>query len=419
MSKRLLAMVVGVTLGILPWAVFPGLAGLLMVLLVGVAWQWQAVVAALYRQGWLGLGGLLLLSSALAVHRQEAWLQLVHFLPFFVLWGVIVQVITMTPRPWLWLERWALAMTWGSIPVTTIALGEFLVKRYTSFRDLSAYPLLDWLYIGEISGHRIYAVFDNPNILANYLVIALGITLGMLWQTLDHCHRRLPQPAYRLPLVLTSLMLILAALVYAGSRNSYWVAMVQLLLVVIAARRQRWLLLMGGLGLVAIASSAVLFGIGGRQLSWELLVDPIRLDLWRLALEMITQAPLWGVGLGNYKLLYVPGSIAGYSSFGHPHNLWLMLAAEVGIPATVLFTGIVGRMCYGSLASWINQAYPAQHRALITGYGLAFLGTTLFSGADVTLFDPRINALGWVSLAVLYAIPRLGHLLSSNLSKLT
>jgi len=398
--------VVGVSLAVLPWAMLPGLLGLAMVLLGGLATQAKPVITSLARQGWLGLGGLLMLSAALAVHRQEAWLQLVHFLPFFGLWGVLVQGLATTARPWLWLEHWALAMTWGSIPVTTIALGEFLVKRYTSLRDLSAYPLLDWLYIGEISGHRIYAVFDNPNVLANYLVIVLGISLGVLWQTLDRYQRRLPQPAYRLPLVLTSLSLLLTSLVFAGSRNSYWVATVELLLLAIAARHQRWIPLTVGLGLGAIATSALVVGIGGRQLSWELLVDPIRLELWRLALEMIRQSPLWGVGLGNYKLLYVPGSIADYNAFGHPHNLWLMLAAEVGIPATVLFTGIVGRIAYRSLALWCTQAYPARYRPLVAGYGLAFLGTTLFSALDITLFDPRVNALGWVSLAALYGMTR-------------
>jgi O-antigen ligase len=86
-----------------------------------------------------------------------------------------------------------------------------------------------------------------------------------------------------------------------------------------------------------------------------------------------------------------------------------MLLCETGIPATLLFLGLVGWI----ITQGIQQLAPIKapsDRGLLFTFILAFLGNTVFCLFDLTFFDARINLLGWVVLAgiwgnVLFANP--------------
>ena len=62
--------------------------------------------------------------------------------------------------------------------------------------------------------------------------------------------------------------------------------------------------------------------------------DSARLQLWSIAVDEITSAPWLGVGPMHYA--HYPNSKAA-----HPHNLYLQLAAEWGLPMLVLVLGLI------------------------------------------------------------------------------
>jgi len=83
-----------------------------------------------------------------------------------------------------------------------------------------------------------------------------------------------------------------------------------------------------------------------------------RLAQWRLAVGLIAEHPIVGVGLGGYA----EASAAVDQSLGslHAHNTFLNMAAEAGLPAAVLWVGLWIRILWkslsaagaGSLAAW-------------------------------------------------------------------
>ena len=171
-----------------------------------------------------------------------------------------------------------------------------------------------------------------------------------------------------------------------------------------AARRHRWVMLLGLTGSGAIASAVLAFGIGGRSLSLALITQDPRLGVWQLALEMIQQRPWLGWGFAGLRLLYIPGSIPEYDSIFHAHNLWLFLASEAGIPVMAGFCAAIGTLYYGGVKTFITGKLPAENRALLLGYLLAFASCLLFALFDVALFDSRINVLSWGVLAGIYRL---------------
>jgi O-antigen ligase len=94
---------------------------------------------------------------------------------------------------------------------------------------------------------------------------------------------------------------------------------------------------------------------------------------------------------------------------GHPHNLFLMLGAEIGLPLTAGLIGLMGWIfvrtsdyfCFhyfvsdGKDVAEKSQLKTASH-CIFGAFLLAFANITLFHGFDVLFFDFRINAIAWM-----------------------
>lgn len=394
-------------LGLLPYThfMFVGLLGFLGLCFWCTYCCPRRVLNLLYRQGFLVLGGLLILSSSFAVNVGEAYLQLAHFLPFFWVWAALVLHLKATLLPWKQLYQWAVVLVLATIPVNLVGIIEYVLKHSLTGNSLTRFPGIYWLYIGDISHPRTFSLFDYPNTLANYLVMILGLNIGLLFLKLN------AGPLGNLSrwsryILYSNVPLTIICLYCSGSRNGYLVAAFLLLLSLFCVKAQRWVRSLGLAGLAIIAITTARFGIGGRSLSWTWLTDDPRIGVWHLALQLTHERPILGHGLGNYKLLY-DGEVPGYDFIAHAHNLWLMLGAEAGIPAAIVLTTIVGLTCYRATMALYKLKEQPEYYAVLLSFYLCFMGSVLFSLLDVTIFEVRVNLLGWLSLAVLYCSPEL------------
>ena len=94
---------------------------------------------------------------------------------------------------------------------------------------------------------------------------------------------------------------------------------------------------------------------GGPQM--DVAAPDTRLKIWRRAVAMIADAPISGVGLGNFRTVFESDDYNFDSSDDgrrgmHAHNLWLHRTAELGIP---------GGLCY--LAIWAAPLWLLTARA--------------------------------------------------------
>jgi O-antigen ligase len=133
-------------------------------------------------------------------------------------------------------------------------------------------------------------------------------------------------------------------------------------------------------------------------------IASLRTTQWQFAWSMVQQRPLTGWGLRNFTPLYQ----AQMNYFiGHPHNLPLMLSAEMGLPATLIFYGLIGWVVYGGV-KWVQtkpqSLISRDDRMIVLTYIVAFMACTVFSLFDVTFFDARINTMQWLLLAAIWGI---------------
>jgi O-antigen ligase len=261
-------------------------------------------------------------------------------------------------------------------------------------------PWMNWLYLQPDYGHRADSVFGHPNVLANYLVVLLGLGLGLCAHYLDKPPKRSAQAIW----IYAATGLILVAIFCSGSRNGLLAASLQILCFGWLMRRYRFVALAGLGSILAVALGVVTWGVGGRSFIDAFATITLRFDVWRLAADMIRNHPWLGSGLGTFKLQYEPYTIPIYETVEHAHNLWLMLATEMGLIFTVGFIAIVGLIVQRSLVSIITQNMPRREKYVLAGYLIGFAGILIFAMFDLSFYDSRVNVLGWLLLAVIQTV---------------
>ncbi|MBE9030930.1 O-antigen ligase family protein [filamentous cyanobacterium LEGE 11480] len=361
-------------------------------------------------QALLLLGCWMVIIALFAENNGAAFGGLFNFLPFFVVFIAQSRLIQ-TPEQ---LRRLAWIIISPSVIIVVLGWGQLFLKWYFHWKflsiDGSSGILLDWTIAkgGEPLG-RMSSLFYYATVLASYFVTTLTLTLGLLieqWKT-----RR----SVILMLLLSGIAgLNLVGIFLTNSRNA-WVLALGLIVTFATYIGWRWVgaLVMWLVIAVLEASYAppplsTWFRTVVPEAIWarvndDMFVRPLaslRTTQWEFAWNMIQQRPFSGWGLRNFSALYQDAT--GFF-VGHPHNLPLMLSAEMGVPATVLFYGLIGWILYMGVQRF-RQAVDRGDQIVIFTYVVAFLACSLFSLLDVTLFDARINTLQWLILAAIWGI---------------
>lgn len=423
----------------LPYLSYLGLVGLGIITLTlagrwvtGKDWrsgtlQQQSVRDPIVSNGLWLLTGLLVASCVFANDRGEAFLQLTNFLPFFLFFAVVPAILKPVER----LAQIALDLVIAAIPINFLALGDYILRSEFIPRPMRRIPFVDWVRDRPHAG-RATAMFNHPNALASYLVMILGLGLGLILyrgvrQRFDGLRPAVGDRFTPLgkPTQLSSTLLYLGTyssligIFCSGSRNGLMVAVLQIILFGLLwgflLKMNRRVLLLSLAGLGGILAGAAWFGIGGRSLLPTTWTDDPRLRLWGIALDLWGDRPWLGWGLGNYKFLFPERLLSAYpacltertlpvipvecADVVHPHNFWLMMLADGGIFVAIGFTVWVGYLCFRGIRALSFKAIHPSRKALLIAYLLAFTSCIAFALFDVTLYDARGNALNWMVLA--------------------
>lgn len=419
----------------LPFSSLLGGVGILAVALIVGFCRFKTIVRRPVNRGFALLSLLMLISAGVAFRQADAGLGLFNFLPFFLVFAALSELIQ-TPAQ---LRRLVWLLVLPSIPVVVIGLGEQFLgwAGHISLLDV----VFDWeIAPGGNPPGRMAAVFFYANVLASYLVITFILSLG-LW--IEHIQFWVRSTKLRGRTAVIGGFLTLAvlgnaiALILTNSRNAWAIAALASLVYGLYLG-WRWLL-----AAVAAAAGGILGAAFGPSpvrdwlraivpmFFWARLTDQLypdrpvgtlRVTQWKFAWSLAQQRPLTGWGLRNFSPLYQAQTQV---FIGHPHNLPLMLLAEIGVPATLLFFSLVGWVVYQglrllyrpnthqqtlTLQTMSPSLHPhvstssldnAQDQLILMSMLTAFMGCLAFSLFDITFFDARINLMGWLLLSAI------------------
>lgn len=354
----------------------------------------------------------LLVTCALANKPLEAFLGLANIVPYFALVAACSTLIK-TPAQ---LRHLAWLIVIPSLPVVILGLGQLFLGWYTPEIFLA---LVAWvLEKGGNPPGRMASVFMYANILGIYLLITFNLGLG-LWVKAFQDLRRNHQGRQFWFLTFT-LIINAIAIIFTHSRSAWGIAGISFLAFALYLS-WRWLIL--GIStsatIIAWASWGPVWGQGFLRrivpvYVWGRLSDQVitnrplptlRATQWQFAWDLAQKRPLTGWGLRNFTPLYEAQT---QHWLGHPHNFFLMLAAETGFPATIFFCAIVGWIVAKVaflLTKYSSKLLP-QDKLIIFTYLVAFSSCVLFNLFDVSLFDFRANILVWVLLTILCGVSK-------------
>ncbi len=309
----------------------------------------------------------------------------------------------------------ALLLVLGTIPVFLTGLGQLW------FGLAGPWKLFDGLIVwfltpGGSPEGRLSGLFDYANIAAAWLAIAWPFSLAAL---LDRNFYRLQ----RLCLLFCAIAIVVA-LVLTNSRNA-WGGLFLAIPLVLGSTSWYWLIPLLSILLMPIAVAVLPafnldLQIAARKLVpqqiWSRLSDlqfaegrhfaTTRLGQWSLALEFIAQRPWLGWGAAAFSVLYPLRTGLWH---GHAHNLPLELGVSYGVPAALVFVGMVLSLLIlslkqGVLINRVSNSRELNNQFYDRAWWAASFILLAFHATDMPFFDSRINIAGWILLAGLRCI---------------
>ena len=372
-------------------------------------------VQSLLNQVLVLLGAWMVIIALFSDRKDLSLPGLLNFLPFFVVF--IAQSFLF--REARQLRQLAMLLVIPSVPISVLAVAQVLWGWSFHWQILSIGGgdglILDWfLHPGGVPLGRASSLFYYATILASYLVMTFTVSVG-LWTDAMAQPLKASPITFQLRLgLMVVVMLNAIALFLTQSRNAWGIAL-GVVIVFSVLMGYRWVMGLVTSVVVAVLEAAYappplngwfravvprqVWGRVNDELFLGRPVETLRLTQWKFTVSMMQQKPLTGWGLRNFSMLY---EAATHYYIGHPHNLMLMLACEMGIPATAVFYAIVG-VVVGRGVQLVGRLSAFEGRSLVM-IVLAFLGCTVFSFFDVPIFDARINLLGWMLLAGIWGV---------------
>lgn len=281
--------------------------------------------------------------------------------------------------------------------IVTVIIGLMAVRDYMNISGASS-----------LEDSRIGGVFDQPNTLSGFFVYNMFLFVGFLL---------IYFPAFRYLFMIIPFLICFRGIQVTFSRGGYLGCAFGGLAIAFFRSKILFILVMS-LAVVMILNPVLLpEGIRNRMSSTfsdekvltidiEDVKDPSaqgRIDIWRGAIEMIKDYPVFGVGYGLF-----PKIIPMYVPVGNrdAHNTYLILAAEMGIPALIIFLIILLIMIRNSY--WL---YRQCNDKFIKAFALGLLGG-LFGLLMVNMFGSRLNseevsAYFWIYAGLIMAAVRM------------
>lgn len=294
---------------------------------------------------------------------------------------------------------WALGL--GVFMESSLAIAQFFSKGslgglWYFFGERTFSSITPGIANASIQGQlmlRPYGTLPHPNVLAGYLLIAM-IFLTSQWDFFKNKNRWflcsvLLLGTFGLFLTLSRTTILLFVLLFIPA-----------LLMFVKDRRTRFVA--GGLGVVGIVGTIGTI-ILSRFQSLSFLEESfvVRSDLLQNAWWMVSNHPLFGVGLMNF-LVRLPSYQHAQSFYLHlqpVHNIFALMAAEVGILG---FLGILGFFILTVKHIWRAAHTPLRLACLLMLFSIFFLG--MFDHYFVTLQSGQL--LFAFVLGVCYSLPK-------------
>ncbi len=290
--------------------------------------------------------------------------------------------------------------------VTVFLVSGFGAALYGIYQNFFGLPETQWLdpnMFEDIKG-RVVSMFENPNMLANYLIMLIPLALAVF---LCGCSGTAKLGSF---CVLGALGL---CLVYTWSRGAWLGAMLGLLVFFLLYNRRTFTVLFLGCFALPFVPLVLPESILNRFLSIGNLADSstsYRVSIWRAALRMAGDFFTTGIGVGEsaFRQVYPLYSLAGIEAAPHSHSLSRQFQVGLGIVGLLLFCVLLflfAQCCF----EYNRKSTDQETRVMAIGCFSGVISALAQGMTDYTWYNYRVFFVFWFVLALASAYIRVGR----------
>ena len=286
--------------------------------------------------------------------------------------------------------------------LTIIVVTASLVALYGLYQYKAGVEMeAKWLDTSNNEGitTRVFSVFGNPNILAEYLIMVTPISIALFWQT-KALHKKI--------LFLLTSLLLTGTLVLTFSRGGWLGFAFGIFIFILLVEKRLFLLLIPlGLGAMNFLPPTIM----NRILSIGNFADSsnnYRIRIWKITLEIIKDYLPSGVGFGYIPFKQTFETYIRTMPAYHSHNTYLETLAEMGIPGLIVLIMFIFILYKYSIKTLVKG--EDKWTKVISAGILSGLSALLMHGAvENVLYLPKIIITFWTLVSFLLVLMRLSE----------
>lgn len=296
-----------------------------------------------------------------------------------------------------WIKRCVAALVSSASVVAIIGVFEYFFGSPSS-------KWLDTTLFTDIRV-RIVSLFENPNVLATFLVLIFPFALSYL----IFAKRR----NEKLLALMTCAIFVLAT-VFTWSRAA-WVAMAVCTLIFLTVYTRKTLRIFGVLLIAAPVIPMLLPDIVIERiisiLNFSDSSISYRLYTWIGSVRLIRDYWIGGIGIGPeaFQRLYPNYAYAGMEAAEHTHSLYLQTLLALGIGGILTFGVLIFLYCQ-KCSEYIKKPENHQSKFYTTAALVSIIGALIMGIFDYIWFNYRVFFVFWIIMAIGCAFIRVGNI---------
>ena len=258
----------------------------------------------------------------------------------------------------------------------------------------------------------------NPNSLAGAISFFPPLFVSLLWDNdsyykafLRATEAKKRKSSYK-TLLGFALFLTLLVLLLSGSRGAILGTFAGILLVACVRDKRifKVSLILLALGLIVggfFFRNEIVQLVSSSDINADLPTLQYRSEIWNYSLRLIRDFPITGVGLDNFDsvlrgLYFYQTEIFRVRYIAHSHNTFLAIAVELGLPALILLSSLVGSFFTMAFYNWKHSG--SLRRVISFGLAAGMLAFLIFGVMDAFTLGKNLGIFFWIYLGLMAAV---------------
>jgi putative inorganic carbon (HCO3(-)) transporter len=290
-------------------------------------------------------------------------------------------------------------LVWAML-ISAVVVSLYGFHQYFFGANVSAMEWVDGEQFPDLK-MRVFSTLENPNLLAGFLVTMMAIASGMGYKS----------DTVKSKMIFASLVILFGGCLVLTYSRGAWISLLAIIGMygVLCNRKIFWLLLL--LPVIGFFAHDALLERLMSIMNPTDTSSTLRLALWESTIAMIMDKPFFGIGWGAYWMVYPDYDFFinnPNTKIFHAHNMYLNIAAEIGIPGLLTFLS----MMYGHIRLALSSiGGAAQHwsSGVMLGIVGAICGLIVNGFTDYVLFNIQLSMLFWLLNALIVVVWQLNH----------